>query len=121
MTMAGDKDDKHHLFEADENLEKALQEPKLNNISEKARALPAHKNTHSLQWLLLTQAGAILLSCLGLCPQKLLLSLIKRHHVYKVKLKQENMEPGQSQTIPGRSLGLTPLEPSRGRFLKENK
>lgn len=65
MTMAGDKDDKHHLSEADENLEKALQEPKLN-ISERARA---HKNTHNLQWLLLTQAGEIPLSCLGLSPQ----------------------------------------------------
>lgn len=121
MTMAGDKDDKNHLFEADEYLEKALQEPKVNNISEGARALPAHKSTHNLQWLLLTQAGAIPLSCLRLSPQNLLLSLIKRHHVCKVKLEQENVEPGQPQTKPGRSLVLTPLELSRGRFLKENK
>lgn len=101
MTMAGDKDDKHHLFEADENLEKALQEPKLNNISERARALPAHKNTHNLQWLLLTQAGVILLSCLGLSPQKLPFSLIKRHHVCKISSSRKTW----SQANPKPSLG----------------
>lgn len=122
---AGVKDNKHHLFEADENLERALQYffqyQNLNNISESARDLPAHENTQGLKWPLLAQAGAITPRCLGLSPQTQPFSLRKRHHVYKVKLKQENIEPGQRKTSPGKRLGLTPPEPSRVCFLKKKE
>lgn len=88
---AGDKDNKHHLFEADENSERALQYffqyPKLNSVSESARDLSAHENTRRLTWPLLAQAGATTPCCLGLSPQTQPLSLRKRHRVYKVKPK----------------------------------
>jgi len=79
----------------------------------------AHENTQGLKWPLLAQAGAIMPCCLGLFPQTPSFSLGKRHHVYKVKLKQENIKPGQCKTNPGKRLGLTSLEPSRVRFLKK--